>query len=144
MQMEQHSSMHLFPVLKQSKFLCNASCRVLLESESFTNAVYIFYTTIITYCFAGSFNLLFINNLLLIRLIVHGIMSGMLYFNNCFTGIFVTSYLIYNCQAAPFCFLSLICLLQTRQYKDVPLYIYELFSFDYSFLLTLHILSMRH
>ena len=24
------------------------------------------------------------------------------------------------------------------------LYIYELFSFDYSFLLTLHILSMRH
>lgn len=35
----------------------------------------------------------------------------------------MTSYLIYNCQAAPLCFLSLTCLLLTRQYKGDPLYI---------------------
>jgi hypothetical protein len=83
-----------------------------------------FYTTVITCFFAGSFNLLFIHNLLVIRLIVHDVWYGMLCFNNRFTGIFsVTLYVIYNCQAAPFCFLSLTCLLQTRQYKGVPLYI---------------------
>ena len=102
---------------------------VLLETKSFTAAVYNFlhYNNWHTFCWIFWLTLhsqLVGNKINCAWHLVWNVMFHQQAYIEVFTGTYsVTVCVTYNCQAVPICFLTLTCLLQTRQYKDVPLYL---------------------